>query len=154
MSDSVTIRVADPQDAEGIAGLRKALREEQLGRPSHDDGFDSRFAEWIHSEAGRRISFLADGGGRLIGMMHLVVFERMPSPERVPTRWGYLANAFVLERHRNRGIGSALLDRLAGHAREIGCVRLVLSPSERSVAFYARAGFGPATMLMAQVLES
>ncbi|HET6259652.1 MAG TPA: GNAT family N-acetyltransferase [Pseudonocardia sp.] len=104
--------------------------------------------------AGPRVSFLAEAGGRLVGMMHLVVFERMPSPERAPTRWGYLANAFVLERHRNRGIGSALLDQLVGHAREIGCVRLVLSPSERSVPFYARAGFGPATMLMAQVLES
>jgi GNAT superfamily N-acetyltransferase len=152
MIDGVAIRVADQHDAEGIAGLRRTLREEQLGRPSHDDGFDARFDEWIRSEAGRRVSFLADAGDRLIGMMHLVVFERMPSPERTPSRWGYLANAVVLEGFRDRGVGSALLDRLLGHAREIGCVRVVLSPSERSVPFYARAGFGPATMLMAQVL--
>ncbi|WP_084211203.1 hypothetical protein [Pseudonocardia acaciae] len=31
--------------------------------------------------------------------------------------------------------------------------RDVLSPSERSVSFYRRAGFGPATMLMARVLR-
>jgi GNAT superfamily N-acetyltransferase len=154
MIEGVAVRVADPQDAEGIAGLRRTLREEQLGRPSHDDGFDARFEEWAQGEAGRRVSFLADAGGRLIGMMHLVVFERMPSPEQPATRWGYLANAFVLEGFRDCGIGSALLDRLLGHAREIGCVRVVLSPSERSVPFYARAGFSPATMLMAQVLDA
>jgi len=39
------------------------------------------------------------------------------------------------------------------HARLCGAVRIVLSPSERSVPFYQRAGFGPATMLMAKNFE-
>ncbi|WP_233442185.1 hypothetical protein [Lentzea atacamensis] len=39
------------------------------------------------------------------------------------------------------------------HARARSCARIVLSPSERSVPFYQRAGFGPATMLLAHVLD-
>jgi predicted N-acetyltransferase YhbS len=50
------------------------------------------------------------------------------------------------------GIGAAMVDLLLRQARELGCVRVVLSPSERSVPFYERARFGPATMLMATVL--
>jgi len=60
---------------------------------------------------------------------------------------------YVLPEHRDGGIGAALVDALVTHARELGCVRIVLSPSDRSVPFYQRAGFGPATMLLAQVLE-
>lgn len=87
-----------------------------------------------------------------IGMMHLALFERMPRPGVPDTRWAYLANAFVLAEHRNRGVGAALLASVLAHARASGCVRVVLAPSERSVPFYRRHGFGPASMLLAQVL--
>jgi len=58
-----------------------------------------------------------------------------------------------LPEHRDRGVGSALLKAVMNHARLCGAVRIVLSPSERSVPFYQRAGFGPATMLMAKNFE-
>ena len=78
----------------------------------------------------------------------------MPKPGRPPSRWAYLGNAFVLAPHRNRGIGTALLNAAVADARARDCARIVLSPSERSVPFYQRAGFGPATMLLAHVLDS
>ncbi|MFD9704516.1 GNAT family N-acetyltransferase [Lentzea sp. NPDC059081] len=59
----------------------------------------------------------------------------------------------MLAAHRERGIGTALLDAAVAHARARSCARIVLSPSERSVPFYRRAGFGPATMLLARVLD-
>jgi hypothetical protein len=45
-----------------------------------------------------------------------------------------------------------MLDAAISHARVEGFVRLVLSPSERSVPFYRRAGFATAGSLMLQVL--
>ena len=48
---------------------------------------------------------------------------------------------FVREDVRNRGIGSALLRTIIAAADERGYARLVLSPSERALAFYQRAGF-------------
>jgi len=81
------------------------------------------------------------------------VFTRMPKPRsadaRGPARqWGYVANVYVERDHRDHGIGRALLDEAVRHADRHGFARLVLAPSERSVAFYERAGFGPATSLM------
>jgi GNAT superfamily N-acetyltransferase len=152
MDDDVTVRIAGPLDSGGIAALRRAWTEESLGRAATDPEFGERFAGWHAVESGRRVSVVAEWDGALVGMVHLAVFERMPAPERMASRWGYLANAYVRPEHRDGGIGAAMVDLLLRRARELGCVRVVLAPSERSVPFYERAGFGPATMLMAAVL--
>ena len=55
--------------------------------------------------------------------------------------WGYLANAFVLAAHRDRGVGSLLLRALLGYADEQRFVRVVLRPSQRAIPFYRRLGF-------------
>jgi predicted N-acetyltransferase YhbS len=153
MDDDVTVRVAGDADAGGIAALRRAWTEESLARTTADAGFGERFAGWHAAESGRRVSVVAERAGALVGMVHLAVFERMPAPERAASRWGYLANAYVRTGHRDGGIGAAMVDLLLRQARELGCVRVVLAPSERSVPFYERVGFGPATMLMATVLR-
>ena len=73
---------------------------------------------------------------------------------RPASRWGYLGNAFVLAEHRSRGVGTALPNALVAHAQDRGCVRMVLSPTDRSMPFYHKAEFGPATMLLARILGS
>ena len=146
MTEAV-IRQAEDADLAAIALLRRQWTQEQ-GGAGDDPGFDELFAAWFARESSRRIVWLAEADGGLVGMMNLVVFERMPRPGRSPSRWGYLGNAFVLAAYRNQGIGGQLLSALLGYADEKGFVRVVLSPSERSVPFYERAGFGPAEALM------
>lgn len=85
-------------------------------------------------------------------MVNLAIFERMPRPGVGSSRWGYLANAYVVPELRSAGVGQLLVDALMAYARREGLVRVVLSPSEKSVPFYERAGFGPADSLMAQSL--
>jgi len=60
---------------------------------------------------------------------------------------GLRRNAFVLQTHRNAGIGRASLGAV-DHARDNDFVRVVLSPSPRSVPFYRRAGFVGADELL------
>jgi GNAT superfamily N-acetyltransferase len=67
---------------------------------------------------------------------------------RPPRQWGYIANVYVDEAFRDRTVGRALLDAALEHAHTLRFARLVLSPSERSVPFYLRAGFEPATTLL------
>lgn len=86
-------------------------------------------------------------------MLNLLVFERMPWPGqhdvvRRPDRWGYLANAYVVPACRDRGVGGALVEACTSHADANGFARVVLSPSERSIAFYERCGFRQAAGLM------
>jgi GNAT superfamily N-acetyltransferase len=148
------VRLADDQDQEAIARLRRAWTEENAGGPVVDATFEARFASWFQRESKQRLTWLAfsDECEDPVGMLNMLVFERMPFPrapvtER-PTQWGYVANSFVLVDHRNAGLGSSLMSACTSHADEHGFARLVLSPSERSVPFYARAGFEPATSLM------
>jgi GNAT superfamily N-acetyltransferase len=129
------------------AWLRRESAAEQDGDGA-DPSFEERFGAWYARESSRRVIWLAEVDGRPVGAMNLSVFERMPRPGQAPGRWGYLGNAFVLAAYRNQGVGGQLLDAVLGYASENGFVRVVLSPSERSIPFYERAGFGPADALM------
>jgi GNAT superfamily N-acetyltransferase len=138
--DSPLIRISGPADATALAALRRAWTAEQHG-PVDDEGFEARFLDWYARESGRRVSWLAEVRGEMVGMMNLAVFDRMPQPGREAGSWGYLANAFVLAACRNQGIGSLLLRALLAHADEHGYLRVVLHPAERAIPFYQRAGF-------------
>jgi GNAT superfamily N-acetyltransferase len=81
-------------------------------------------------------------------MVNVLVFTRMPRPGPQPSQWGYLANFYVAPERRDSGLGTRMLDACTAYADSHGFVRVVLSPSDRSVAFYARSGFVPATSLM------
>jgi GNAT superfamily N-acetyltransferase len=134
------VRVAGPADATALAALRRAWTVEQTG-PVADEGFEARFLAWHERESARRLSWVAEVSGQPVGMMNLSVFERMPRPGRATGTWGYLGNAFVLAARRNQGVGSRLLVALLAYADEHSYVRVVLSPSARSVPFYQRHGF-------------
>ena len=149
----VTVRTATPDDVPVIAGLRRAWTEENAGQPIEDPSFDDVFAEWFAREADQRVTWLAEHDGRALGMLNLLVFTRMPRPRAAaapphPAQWGYVANVYVVPADRDRGIGRLLLDAVTAHADAHGFARLVLSPSERSVPLYERAGFAPATSLL------
>lgn len=116
-----------------------------------DRRFEDEFAAWVGGLAGERLYWLAERDGASIGMLSLLVYRRMPRPGRRDSCWGYVGNVYVRPQERDRGVGRALLDATVDHATGQGFVRLVLSPSARSVPFYRRAGFVPATRL--HVLE-
>jgi GNAT superfamily N-acetyltransferase len=145
---TLVVRQAGPVDGAALSGLRRAWIAEQAGSALLDPGFEARFQDWLDREGGRRICWLAERDGAPVGMVNLAVFERMPRPGQPDSRWGYLGNAYVLPAHRDGGVGAALVGALLAYAREVGLVRVVLSPSERSVPFYERAGFHRADELM------
>lgn len=147
------VRPATRRDVPLRAALRRTWAEEEAGAALPDAGFEESFAEWFDREAAQRHSWLAECDGDAVGMLNLTVFTRMPRPHhgsepRAGDQWGYLANVYVVPAHRDRGTGGRLLDAAVAHADAHRFARLVLNPSERSVPFYARAGFAPASALM------
>lgn len=133
----VAVRVAGASDVAVLARLRAGWSAAEGGDP----GFERRLAAWLASEGDRRTTWLATLHGAPAGMASLFEYRRMPRPGRPEARWGYVANMFVREDARNRGIGSALLDAVVAAGEERGYVRLVLSPSPRALSLYRRAGF-------------
>ena len=61
-------------------------------------------------EANPRKFFVAEQGSQLIGMLNLLVFQRMPKPGKEPSCWVYLGNVYVLPAFRNAGVGGRLVD--------------------------------------------
>ena len=146
MTDAL-IRQTEHADLAAIVQLRREWTQEEHGDIADPD-FDENLAAWFARESSRRIMWLAEEGGRPVGMMNLAIYDRLPRPGRARSRWGYLGNVFVLAAYRNRGIGSQLVSAALNYADENGFVRVVLSPTERSIPLYERAGFGPADALM------
>jgi GNAT superfamily N-acetyltransferase len=148
------VRPATAADDLAIASLRRAWTEERGGRgPIDDPDFEPAFLAWAEDERSRRLNWLAEADGRAVGMLNLVLFTRMPRPvpEAGPAplgQWGYIANNFVLAEFRNRGIGTLMLQAAVAYADEHDFARLVLTPTERSVPYYERSGFVPATALL------
>ena len=154
--NAASIRTSTLADMPQFARMRAAWTEEYAGETIDDDGFRSRFEDWFARESDQRVTWLAEVHREAVGMLNMLVFTRMPRPRRPdetrPSQWGYIANVFVAGAARNSGIGRQLLDAATAYAEEHGFARIVLSPSERSVPFYARAGFVPATSLLIKTL--
>ncbi len=136
------IREGLPSDVPGLATLRATWAAEQKPALKDDPAFDAVFGEWMN--ASPRQFFVAEDGGELVGMLNLMIFERMPKPGTESSRWVYLGNVYVLPEFRNAGIGGRLVDASIQFSQSIKAVRMVLSPSAESRGFYARLGFEPA----------
>ena len=139
--------MATADDVDALMGLRASSHEER--REVHPDAsFASRFHTWFIAEARQRTFWLATTGTEAVGMTNLLTFERMPGPDIDAGGWGYLGNMYVRQAHRDRGVGTLLLRALIAHADAHGLERIVLSPTERSIPFYRRAGFDSADQLL------
>lgn len=149
VSDTFDVRLSGPADTPLLAALRRAWVEETATSSVDDPGFEERFDEWMLKEREQRLTWLGCVGGEPAGMVNMLIFTRMPRPGQVqPSRWGYLANFYVRPEHRNSGLGTEMLTALTDHADAEGFVRVVLSPSEKSIPFYERGGFRAAYDLM------
>ncbi len=140
-----TVALATESDIEALAALRHEWSG--AGRGSATD-FVPTFAKWFIDESSRRVFWIARVEDRAVGMVNLILLDRMPKPESETGAWGYLSNMYVQGDYRNRGVGSLLIDALLAYADDQGLTRVVLNPSERSVPLYRRHGFRPAGDLL------
>ncbi len=137
----ISIRMAGDDDVGVLASLRRTWKEEDVGGPIDDPGFEAAFGDWWAAERPTRTFFLVEVSGSAVGMANVMRYDRMPVPGSTAGHWGYVANVFVLAEHRNAGIGRALMDELVAWASKAGLAHLRLAPSPLSESFYASLGF-------------
>jgi GNAT superfamily N-acetyltransferase len=126
------IREGRPDDVPGLASLRATWAAEQEPALNDDPEFNAVFGEWM--DAGPRKFYVADDGGELVGMLNLMIFERMPKPGTEGSRWVYLGNAYVHPEFRNAGIGGRLVNAAIQFSQSIKAVRMVLSPKGSQIS--------------------
>ena len=137
------VRLALPSDAAELAVLR------WLSRSSHEQAaeslpvFASRFSAWLFEAfgSGSWFAVVAPGNAQLFGCMFLQRVATVPVPGLASRYWGYVTHAFVRESHRNRGLGTRMLELLIKEARALGLHELHVWPSVAAVSLYTRAGF-------------
>jgi GNAT superfamily N-acetyltransferase len=142
-----TCREVRDEDLPALARMRTDWTIAQGGHA--DEGFEAKFRAWWQREAGHRQAWVAlDADEAAVGMTNLMVFERMPRPGRDSGRWVYVANVWVDEAHRSRGVGRLLMTTVLQWCRAEGMVRVVLNPSDMALPLYSSMGFRPADDLM------
>lgn len=145
MVDGLVVRRAGPDDLAATAALRWRWRvEEGPERPSTSlDEFTVALGEWLADHAATHRTFVAELDGTIVGIGWLAVVHRIPGPEAWDRRAGLVQALYVVPEVRDRGVGGGLLEAMVADAKATGLQYLGVHPSERSVPFYRRHGFGP-----------
>ncbi len=143
----LSIRIAGDGDVGVLATLRRAWNEENDGGPIDDPGFEAMFLEWWRAERETRTFFLVEINDVAVGMANVKRYQRMPTAGRHAGCWGYVGNVFILEAHRNAGIGESLMSHVLAWAGDEQLAHLRLAPSPLSQPFYTRLGFLPGAVV-------
>lgn len=142
--DALRIRRAVPDDAETLAALRWAFREEFAEATEPRRTFLARCAAVMRAElssGGRWTAWVAERDGAPVGNAWLQVIRKLPNPGAEPEAHGYISNVYVMPEARGAGIGRALVDAALAFCDAIPVHDVILWPSARSRSLYARAGF-------------
>lgn len=140
----VSVRKAMSQDAVELAQMRWDASIEDavpLDQPYTD--FAAEFVDFLRAavESDQWVIWIAECEGRVVAHMHVYIVGMVPRPGRLVRSWGYAAAVYCVPKSRNMGIGSQLLGTVIDWAKAEGLEFLLLSPSDRSIPFYERAGF-------------
>jgi GNAT superfamily N-acetyltransferase len=143
------IRRAAIEDAPDLARLRWLWRTTERGECGlSEPEFETAFADWWSGHQSGHTAFIAEQAGHPVGMAWLAIFDRIPHPRRLERRAGNVQSVFVLEEHRNRGIGGALVEAVIAEAHARGLGYLIVHPSERAYPLYERVGFGETNRIL------
>lgn len=145
-SRAAHIRRAAEADADELARLRWDFSPDEVAASGRSfEEFRASFREfWASALAsGNWTVWVAGQDGRLIANIWMQVIHKVPRPGRGSGhgRYGYVTNVYTEPDLRGHGIGSQLLERALGWAREQELEFLVVWPAEESVPFWERAGF-------------
>jgi len=139
----VIFRLATINDATKLAELFWEHTDEFEPRnPSDKDTFVCECAENIKHRLGNDLHcWVAENDGCIVSHANVIVAQKIPRPGKIVRRWGRLSTVRTIPEFRNQGIGGALMERIKSWSREHNFEELLVGPSEKSFAFYERAGF-------------
>ena len=134
---SITIRQAVLADLDAVATLFDGYR--QFYGQTSDEAAAKTFLQ-ARFEHGQSVVLLAESQGQAVGFTQLYPSFSSVSMARVFV----LNDLYVAESARRMGVGEALLNAAADHARQLGAVRLSLTTNVQNLpaqSLYASMGW-------------
>jgi len=152
--NAVNIRLAGMQDLEALCRLYVEFHEfhvrgvpDRLRSLGHPEKYDYREMyprlEKIIKRDDSEI-FLAEVGGKPVGLAEVYVREDKPDPARIQRRYGFLQSLIVTEKSRGQGTGKKLLQASEKWAKEKGASEMRLDIWEfpyGPLEFYQRVDY-------------
>jgi ribosomal protein S18 acetylase RimI-like enzyme len=150
---AITVRPASLLDVDVIVRFRLELLKEHnrhpiYGRLRDDAGDRAKRSVPLRLASGREITYLAFEGKTPIGMLRCL--ESKGSPLLSPSKFAYIAAAYVVRTHRRRGILKKLMEAAMTWVRARGLteVRLHCIPENAGAnAAWERFGFETVELL-------
>ena len=135
-------RIATIADCDELTRLRMAMRKE-LDNGFQEDALSPLTKDFFQRNLpnGSHVAFVCEDEGRLVADVGLTLFEMMPTTKSPNGKVARLMNMYVAPQYRRRGIAQSLLKMSVGYAKEIGCTRIMLNPSEMGKPLYLNFGF-------------
>jgi GNAT superfamily N-acetyltransferase len=138
----ITVRRATSADAARLAELRYEFRAGRAETTESRDEFLHRCSEWMEPRLMGETwhCWVAVRERTIVGHLWLELIEKIPNPIAEAEWHAYITNMYVQEAERG-GVGSALLREALDWCGAQDIDFIVLWPTGRSRALYARAGF-------------
>ena len=151
----MTYRLATISDAKCLAELFWEHTDEFEPRnPADKATFVSECAENIKHRLGNDLyCWVALSDERVVAHVNVIVAQKIPRPDKIIRKWGRLSTVRTIPEFRNRGIGGELMEKIKLWCREQNFEELLVGPSEKSFAFYERAGFKSDNEVMELIFE-
>ncbi len=145
LSQMPLCRLAVVADLPVLAQMRWDFRmEDQAAASRHSQAeFLTAYIDFLQEglATGRWAFWVAEVEGQVVAHMFVQIIPKVPKPNALADRFGYLTNVYTRPAFRNRGIGEVLLAAVQAWALAADLEMLVVWPSQRSSSFYQRAGF-------------
>jgi L-amino acid N-acyltransferase YncA len=135
----VTIRAAEPADADAIAVIYNQGIEDRLATLETEMRSAEERRRWLAARGPRHPVIVGEVGGRVVGWGSLNSFNPRPAYDHVAD-----FSVYVARDRRGRGVGYRLLETLIARARELAYHKLVLAAfpfNEAGLTLYRRLGF-------------
>ncbi|MFN7946895.1 MAG: GNAT family N-acetyltransferase [Blastocatellia bacterium] len=147
MTEDCHIRRATVADAAVIAHQRARMFYD-LGRVSDQEAAAietetrRQMNELLESE--EYLAWLAECDGKIVAGGGVMMRRLLPRPGAVQgAEEAYILNVYTEPEYRRRGVARKLMETIIAWARERGCERVTLHPSEDGRALYESLGFDP-----------
>jgi len=149
--NDVTVRLATEADVDTLVALAlelaKTLHYYTIPQPEES----LRHARQALADA-RETIFVAEVGGRVVGMCHLTL--RQPISEHAPV--ALIDELIVTAEFQDRGIGKRLIEQARVFALKRGCIELEVGTAAENTsacAFYRAVGFDTEHVLFEMEFE-